>query len=276
MPALSRGSAAPVSTARRRHGRGWMLLSVAAVASFGAHTTYWAWAATARSRTPHLSVDGSRRLASFEGAGPDTSVLVHAQSLQPCTERYAATTLMASGEGAVAPDDQIEVLYDGLCKVCLANKALLTSNDDRGVLRFVNIADDDYSPADHAGIEYEAAMDEIHIVLPGGQVLRGTEAVLRAYDEVGLGWAVGILSSPVLRSVTDAAYNWLSENRQTISKWVPGGEDLRERLRSARFLQKGIAEGEGCSEKEDDEDDGEDDDDDCVITDDKINQNMQS
>lgn len=45
----------------------------------------------------------------------------------------------------------------------------------------------------------------------------------------------------------------VSENRYFVSEWMPGGDALREWLRSARFLQKGLAEGEGCSDDGDDE-----------------------
>merc|ERR550525_1626288 len=81
---------------------------------------------------------------------------------------------------------QIKVLYDGLCRVCLTNKAVLESQDSDGVLSFVNIADDDYEAEEHAGIEYEDAMNELHVILADGSIVRGTEAVFRAYQAVGL------------------------------------------------------------------------------------------
>ncbi|CAK0812506.1 unnamed protein product, partial [Prorocentrum cordatum] len=74
------------------------------------------------------------------------------------------------------------VLYDGLCRVCLTNKAVLESNDGKGVLRFVNIAEDDYEADEHRGVEYEDAMNELHVILPDGAVVRGTDAVFRAYE----------------------------------------------------------------------------------------------
>jgi len=179
---------------------------------------------------------------------------------------------------ATKSSGQIEVLYDGLCKVCLTNKAVLQSQDKDGALHFTNIANDDYDADEHAGIEFDEAMNELHIILPDGEVLKGTEAIFRAYEAVGLDWAVGILSSPFLRSLTEGLYRFLSDNREIISQYVPGGDALRENIRSARFLQKGVAEGEGCSEKDKkekgDEEDEEDDDDDCTITEDKLKDDM--
>jgi len=174
---------------------------------------------------------------------------------------------LSSKDGATG---QIEVLYDGLCRVCLTNKAVLESQDSEGILRFVNIAAEDYDADDHAGVDFSDAMNELHVILPDGTILRGTEAVFRAYETVGLDWAVGILGSPVLRWFTDFAYKLLSENREWISEWVPGGDALREQVRSARFLQKGVAEGEGCNEEKDEEDD----DDDCTITEEKLQEDM--
>lgn len=146
---------------------------------------------------------------------------------------------------------------------------MLESQDSSGLLRFVNIAAEDYEAADHANVEFSDAMNELHVILPDGRILRGTEAVFRAYEAVGLDWAVGILSSPILRSFTDAVYKFLSENREAISRWVPGGDALREQVRSARFLQKGVAEGEGCNEEAKDEED-----DDCTITEEKLQEDM--
>lgn len=147
------------------------------------------------------------------------------------------------------------VLYDGLCKVCLANRAMLEWQDAGRRLRFVNIAGEDYDPKQYLGIDYADAMSELHVIFPGGEVARGVDAVFRTYDAVGLAWAVGFLSSDLLRGATDALYKVVSENRYFVSEWMPGGDALREWLRSARFLQKGLAEGEGCSDDGDDEED---------------------
>lgn len=161
----------------------------------------------------------------------------------------------------------IEVLYDGFCRVCLANKALLESWDNgRGVLHFVNIAAEDYDASAHAGVEFSDAMNELHIILPAGEVLRGTEAVLHAYDAVGLAWAVRVLGSPGIRWLTDRVYRFISEHREGLSK-LSGGSALtfREKLRGARFLQKGVAEGEGCGQA-----DG--DDEDCIIAEEEFSE----
>jgi len=189
---------------------------------------------------------------------------------RPCSRRTALGSRDESAAASAAKaGGQITVLYDGLCRVCLTNKAVLESRDSEGFLRFVNIAADDYNADENAGVDFSDAMDEFHVILPGGNVLKGTEAVFTAYEAVGLGWAVGILGSDALRGFTDFAYKLLSENREAISKWVPGGDALREQIRSARFLQKGIAEGEGCNEEKKDEED-----DDCTITEDKLAEDM--
>jgi DCC1-like thiol-disulfide oxidoreductase len=54
---------------------------------------------------------------------------------------------------------QIELLYDGACPLCVREVNFLKTQDaDRGLVSFVDIADDAYNPADHAGIDFETAM----------------------------------------------------------------------------------------------------------------------
>lgn len=242
-----------------RRSRGWCLVILLAVAS-QIHFTQW----RLQTRQPAVG---------FVGDGPRPG---GARPAPWSGARDLQALRMATLSSAAKSSNQIEVLYDGLCKVCLTNKALLESQDNTEpkALRFVNIADDDYDSDEHQGIEFDEAMNEIHIILPDGEVKRGTEAVFTAYEAVGLDWAVGILSSPFLRGLTEGLYRFVSDNREIISSIFPGGDSLRESLRSARFLQKGVAEGEGCSEKEENEDEDEDDDDDCTISEDKLRDDM--
>ncbi|MCA6519379.1 MAG: DUF393 domain-containing protein, partial [Pseudanabaena sp. M110S1SP2A07QC] len=54
---------------------------------------------------------------------------------------------------------KIKLLYDGACPLCVREVNFLKSKDvDRGLINFVDIAADDYDPADNAGIDFETAM----------------------------------------------------------------------------------------------------------------------
>ncbi len=69
-----------------------------------------------------------------------------------------------------APSWQIKLLYDGECPLCLREVHFLQERDaGRGLVKFVNIADESYNPEDHGGIDYETAMGRIHAILPDGK-----------------------------------------------------------------------------------------------------------
>jgi hypothetical protein len=65
--------------------------------------------------------------------------------------------------------------------------------------------------------EFEDAMDTIHAIRPDGRVLQGTDALRALFDEVGLGWVVTLMESPILAKIVDVIYEFLSKNRIKIS-----------------------------------------------------------
>lgn len=64
------------------------------------------------------------------------------------------------------------MLYDGDCPLCMKEVNFLRRKDaGRGRIDFVDIASDDYSPAQNAGLSFETVMGEIHAILPDGRVV---------------------------------------------------------------------------------------------------------
>ena len=58
---------------------------------------------------------------------------------------------------------QIELLYDGDCPLCVREVNFLRKKDaGRGLVQFVDIADDTYNPTQHGGVDFETAMGRIH------------------------------------------------------------------------------------------------------------------
>ena len=49
-------------------------------------------------------------------------------------------------------------------------KVLKRQDNNRNLVKFVNIADPDYKPKSHMGITYAEAMETIHAIQPDGQV----------------------------------------------------------------------------------------------------------
>ena len=157
--------------------------------------------------------------------------------------------VMAAAAAISAPAAELKVLYDARCMVCQTNKALLSFFDRKKRLEFVDIRQPDYAPAAHGGVSYEDAMRHIHVIEPPSKVVSGSEAALVAYQKVGLGWFVALLKLPLIRWCIDVLYKFVSANRYTISKWMPGGRALASAVDSVSDLSAG-AMGEGCDDEE--------------------------
>lgn len=102
---------------------------------------------------------------------------------------------------------QIKLLYDGQCPLCLKEVTFLQRRDQgRGLICFVDITDDDYDPALHGGVTFEAAMERIHGVLADGTVLQNVAVFRYIYEILGLGWVYGITKIPAIGRLADWVY----------------------------------------------------------------------
>jgi predicted DCC family thiol-disulfide oxidoreductase YuxK len=108
---------------------------------------------------------------------------------------------------------KIKLLYDGECPLCLREVNFLQKRDaGRGLIAFVDIADDRYSPEEHGGIDYETAMGSIHALLPDGTRLQNLEVFRRIYETLGIGWIYAATQLPIIGTLADKIYglwaNW--------------------------------------------------------------------
>lgn len=127
------------------------------------------------------------------------------------TER-SATTL------SVAPSWKIKLLYDGECPLCLREVNFLRKRDaGRGLVRFVDIADQNYSPDENSGIDFETAMGRIHAILPNGTVVKNVEVFRRVYETLGMGWVYAITKVPIVGAVADALYGVWADRRLALT-----------------------------------------------------------
>lgn len=109
-------------------------------------------------------------------------------------------------ESIAAPSWQIELLYDGECPLCVREVNFLKKRDaGRGLVSFVDIAEDDYNPESHGGIDYEMAMGRIHAVLADGTVIKNVEVFRRIYEILGMGWIYALTKLPIVGAIA----NWL-------------------------------------------------------------------
>jgi len=112
------------------------------------------------------------------------------------------------------PTWKIKLLYDGECPLCLREVNFLQRRDNgRGRVAFVDIADDDYNPAENADIDFETAMGRIHAILPDGTIIQNVEVFRRVYEVLDMGWVYAVTKLPVLGWLADKLYDLWADQR---------------------------------------------------------------
>ena len=102
---------------------------------------------------------------------------------------------------------KIKLLYDGECPLCLREVNFLQKRDGgRGLVAFVDIADDGYSAEENGGVDYETAMGRIHGVLPDGTLVKNVEVFRRVYEVLGMGWVYALTKLPILGWLANFIY----------------------------------------------------------------------
>ncbi|MBE5231857.1 MAG: DUF393 domain-containing protein [Microcystis aeruginosa PMC 728.11] len=111
-----------------------------------------------------------------------------------------------------SPSWKIKLLYDGECPLCLREVNFLQKRDaGRGLVAFVDIADENYNPEENGGISFAAAMGRIHAVLADGTILQNVEVFRQVYDILGIGWIYAATKWPVIGFLVDIIYEiWAS------------------------------------------------------------------
>lgn len=114
--------------------------------------------------------------------------------------------------GVTTQAGKIKLLYDGECPLCLREVNFLQKRDaGRGLVDFVDIADESYNPEDNGNIDFETAMGRIHAILPDGEIVKNVEVFRRVYEVLGMGWVYALTKLPVIGFVADALYGiWAS------------------------------------------------------------------
>ncbi len=129
---------------------------------------------------------------------------------------------------SATPTWQIKLLYDGECPLCVKEVNFLRAKDGgRGLVEFVDIAADEYDPAEHGGVDFETAMGRIHAVLADGSVIQNVEVFRRVYEVLGMGWIYAITKVPVIGAIADWLYGIWAAWRLRLT----GRPDLAELVR---------------------------------------------
>ena len=107
---------------------------------------------------------------------------------------------------------QVEVFYDGECPLCLREIKLLRRLDRKHRIRFTDIADPSFSPANY-GMTMKVFMDEIQGRLSGGEWITGVEVFRRLYSAVGLKPVVALSRLPGISHGLEFGYRVFAMNR---------------------------------------------------------------
>jgi predicted DCC family thiol-disulfide oxidoreductase YuxK len=109
---------------------------------------------------------------------------------------------------------KIKLLFDGACPLCVREVNFLKCKDgDRGLIKFIDIAAEDYDPADNANIDFETAMGRIHAILPTGEIVRDVEVFRQIYDILGIGWIYAVTKLPLIGRLADLLYGVWADYR---------------------------------------------------------------
>lgn len=111
----------------------------------------------------------------------------------------------------------ITIFHDGSCPLCRLDIENLRSRDDKGRLRFIDIAAPDFEPTPY-GLTLEEFAAQIRGQLPDGTMLTGMEVFRRAYRAVGLSWLVAPANWGPLKAPADALYRLFARHRPSISR----------------------------------------------------------
>ena len=115
-------------------------------------------------------------------------------------------------------DWKVNLLYDGDCPLCLREVNFLQKKDaGRGIVKFTDIADLNYSAEENGGVDFETAMGRIHAVLADGTVIKNVEVFQKVYEALGIGWMYAPTKWPVVGPVVNKVYDLWADKRLAVT-----------------------------------------------------------
>ncbi len=115
----------------------------------------------------------------------------------------------------------VRLLYDERCPFCSLEVRFLQRWNKRGRLSVEDISDPAFDATRYGLTDHEVHAI-LHAVNDDGTVVRRMDAVRAAYDAVGLGWVMAPTTWPLLRRLSDAAYELFARHRVRVGR-VFGG-----------------------------------------------------
>ncbi|WP_198649039.1 DUF393 domain-containing protein [Cyanothece sp. BG0011] len=133
-------------------------------------------------------------------------------------------------QNSVESSWRVELLYDGDCPLCMREVRFLRKKDQgRNLVKLVNIAEDNYDPNEHCGVDYKSAMGKIHAILPDGTILTNIEAFRYVYEVLGMGWVYAITKVPIIGKIANWIYGIWAKLRLPLTRRPDLETIIRER-----------------------------------------------
>ena len=118
------------------------------------------------------------------------------------------------------PSEPLILLYDGHCPICQREIAWLRQRDTKQQIRFQNIQDENFDPAQY-GVSKAALMAVIHAINSEGKLLKGLDVFIAVYTLVGLRWLTAPMRWRLTRPCLVVLYDWFARHRSTLAALFP-------------------------------------------------------
>ncbi|WP_462159874.1 thiol-disulfide oxidoreductase DCC family protein [Pseudoalteromonas sp. GB56] len=100
----------------------------------------------------------------------------------------------------------LTLFYDGACPLCAREISALKNHDVANTLVLVDINDAEHM-SKYPAVSYDAAYRTLHAIDASGNVLRGLDANVAAWNCVGKMRWLNMLRAPVVRTLADWVYS---------------------------------------------------------------------
>lgn len=125
---------------------------------------------------------------------------------------------------------KINLLYDGACPLCLREVNFLQKKDaGRGLVKFTDIADLNYNPAENGGVDFETAMGRIHAVRADGTVVKNVAVFQEVYEAIGIGWMYAPTKWPIIGPLVNKIYDLWADQRLAVTGRASLAQVIAER-----------------------------------------------
>jgi predicted DCC family thiol-disulfide oxidoreductase YuxK len=111
---------------------------------------------------------------------------------------------------------KLTMFYDGLCPLCQAEIQFLSGRNQAGLLSFMDIHSDQYSP-EIVGVSCDQALASMYAQFEDGKLIQGVEVFSAAYSRANLPKLAWLFSRPALKPFWNVGYRFFAKHRHAIS-----------------------------------------------------------